>query len=70
MIHMISYVNLQTICFPGVQDKCFWSLDDLLQLDRPWYDQSARDNLSIDVRTFFVAGNMLLTDDDYTYCCL
>ena len=55
---------------PGVQDKCFWGLDDLLQLDRPWYDQSARENLSIDGRTFFVAGNMLLTDDDYTYCCL
>lgn len=55
---------------PMVSEKCFWSLDDLLNLSESYYDQRANDNLRLGDKTYFVAGDMLITDDDYTYCCL
>ena len=55
---------------PMVSEKCFWSLDDLLNLNESYYDQRANDNLRLGDKTYFVAGDMLITDDDYTYCCL
>lgn len=55
---------------PMVSENCFWSLDDLLNLDADYYDKNANDNLRIGEKSYFVAGDMLITDDDYTYCCL
>lgn len=51
---------------PKVVENYFYSLNDLLELDRPWWDQNANTYLTLSDKVFFVAGDALFTDDMYT----
>ena len=51
---------------PLVTSSYFYSLNDLLELDRPWWDQNANTYLTLSDKVFFVAGDALFTDDMYT----
>ena len=55
---------------PRATQSYYWSLEDRLLLDSPWWDQNALDNLSITDKTYFVAGDALITDDNHTYLIL
>lgn len=55
---------------PYATQNYYWSLDRDLLLDKPWWDQNAITNLSITDKTFFVAGDGIITDDDHTYLVL
>ncbi len=48
---------------PHVLNSYFYSLNDLLELDRPWWDQNANNYLTLSDKIFFVAGDALFTDD-------
>ncbi len=47
-------------------DNWFYSLNDLLELDRPWWDQSANSQLTLSDKVFYVAGDAIFADDLYT----
>ena len=49
-----------------VVDNWFYSLNDLLELDRPWWDQNACNQLTLSDKKFFVAGNAIFQDDSFT----
>lgn len=51
---------------PQVVESYFCSLNDLLELDRPWWDQNANTYLTLSDKVFFVAGDALFTDDMHT----
>ena len=51
---------------PQVVSNYFYSLNDLLELDRPWWDQNANTYLTLSDKIFFVAGDALFTDDMHT----
>lgn len=51
---------------PLVVENYFYSLNDLLELNRPWWDQNANTYLTLSDKVFFVAGDALFTDDMYT----
>lgn len=51
---------------PQVVSNYFYSLNDLLELDRPWWDQNANTYLTLSDKVFFVAGDALFTDDMHT----
>lgn len=51
---------------PMVVENYFYSLNDLLELDRPWWDQNANNYLTLSEKVFFVAGDALFSDDMYT----
>ncbi len=55
---------------PNATQNYYWSLEDKLNLDKDWWDQNAIENLSITDKTYFVAGDALITDDDHTYLIL
>ncbi|PKM63336.1 MAG: hypothetical protein CVU97_00760 [Firmicutes bacterium HGW-Firmicutes-21] len=55
---------------PNATKNYYWSLEKDLKLDRDWWDQNAIENLSITDKTYFVAGDALITDDDHTYLIL
>lgn len=55
---------------PNATANYYCSLQDDLKLGSSWWDQSAIENLSITDKTYFVAGDALLTDDDHTYLIL
>lgn len=48
---------------PQVLNSHFYSLNDLLELDRPWWDQNANNYLTLSDKIFFVAGDALFTDE-------
>lgn len=48
---------------PKVVENYFYSLNDLLELNRPWWDQNANNLLTLSDKVFFVAGNAIFTDD-------
>lgn len=43
---------------------------DILDLDKPYYDQNSRREFSIDNRLFLVTGDLLTMDNDATRCSL
>ena len=47
-------------------DNWFYSLNDLLDLNQPWWDQSTCNQLTLSDKKFFVAGNAIFQDDAYT----
>lgn len=51
---------------PQVVESYFYSLNDLLELDRPWWDQNANTYLTLSDKVFFVAGDALFSDDMHT----
>lgn len=51
---------------PQVVSNYFYSLNDLLELNRPWWDQNANAYLTLSDKVFFVAGDALFTDDMHT----
>ncbi len=51
---------------PHVVDNWFYSLNDLLDLNQPWWDQNACNQLTLSDKKFFVAGNAIFQDDNYT----
>jgi hypothetical protein len=55
---------------PNATQNYYWSLEKYLKLDSPWWDQNAIDNLTVTDKTYFVAGDALITDDDNTYLIL
>ncbi|HAN21686.1 MAG TPA: hypothetical protein DCP51_08470 [Clostridiales bacterium] len=55
---------------PNATSNYYKSLESDLKLNSPWWDQNAIDNLSITDKTYFVAGDALITDDDNTYLIL
>jgi len=55
---------------PHVTDNWFYSLNDLLELDRPWWDQNANNMLTLSDKIFYVAGDAIFADDLYTACVL
>lgn len=55
---------------PLVVENLFLSVNDLLELNRPWWDQNANNYLTLSDKVFFVAGDMLFTDDLYTACVI
>lgn len=55
---------------PKVLENHYLSLNDLLELDRPWWDQSANNYLTLSDKIFFVAGDAIFTDDLFTACVL
>ena len=46
-------------------DGVFWDLRNLLELNRPWWDQSIIHQLHLSDEVFFVTGDMILSDDLY-----
>ena len=53
---------------PHVTDNWFYSLNDLLELNRPWWDQNANNMLTLSDKIFYVAGDAIFADDLYTAC--
>lgn len=47
-------------------DNWFYSLNDLLDLNQPWWDQNACNQLTLSDKKFFVAGNAIFQDDSFT----
>jgi len=47
-------------------DSWFYSLNDLLELDRPWWDQNANQQLTLSDKVFYVAGDAIFADDLFT----
>ena len=66
--HVVSdaayFMTQQTI------DGYFHSLNHLLCLDQPWWDQSAINQLNLSDRVYLVAGDAIITDDMYTAAVL
>ena len=54
----------------SVTESFFWSVDDLLDLDKAWWNKEAMDSLSIAGKHYFLCGDALITDDDNTYLYL
>lgn len=54
----------------------FWCIDNLsdgnvtsyIDLSKSWWDSRFNENLSLLDKHFLVAGDLIITDDDYTYC--
>ena len=44
-------------------DNWFWSLNDLLDLNQPWWDQNAINQLTLSDKVFYVAGDAIFADD-------
>lgn len=53
-----------------ISDNIFWSVDDIVNLDDPWWDRSAIDALTFSDKHYFLCGDALITDDDNTYLTL
>ncbi len=53
-----------------ITEGYFYSLNDLLELNQPWWDQNVNFQLTLSDKIFFVAGNANYTDDFYTACVL
>ncbi|MDL2287325.1 extracellular solute-binding protein [Eubacteriales bacterium OttesenSCG-928-G02] len=41
-----------------------------LDLSKPWWDNRVTEAISINNKVFYAAGDILITDDEYTYCLL
>ncbi len=54
----------------SVTENLFWSVDDLLDLNKSWWDTVAMDSISIGDKHYFLCGDALITDDDNTYLYL
>ncbi|HAN20699.1 MAG TPA: hypothetical protein DCP51_03340 [Clostridiales bacterium] len=54
----------------SVTDNYYWSLDNIIDLDNPWWDQSSINSLTLNDKHYFVAGDALITDDDNIYLTL
>lgn len=54
----------------SVTENLYWSLDDILDLENEWWDQSSINSLTLSDNHYFVAGDALITDDDNIYCTL
>ncbi len=54
----------------SVSENLFWSLDDVIDYEYPWWDQEAIESISIAGRHYFLAGDCMITDDDNTYLYL
>jgi hypothetical protein len=44
-------------------DNWFWSLNDLLDLNQPWWDQNSINQLTLSDKVFYVAGDAIFADD-------
>lgn len=55
---------------PCVTENLYWSLDEHLDLENEWWDNSSINSLALSDKHFFVAGDALITDDDNTYLTL
>ena len=53
-----------------VTDNWYYSLNDWLELDRPWWDQNANSQLTLSDKVFFVAGDAIFGDDLMTAAVL
>ncbi|MBQ3004184.1 MAG: hypothetical protein IJB88_05805 [Clostridia bacterium] len=47
-------------------DNWFYTLNDILELDRPWWDQNANNMLTLSDKVFYVAGDAIFADDLFT----
>lgn len=48
---------------PAVTENIFYSLNDVLNLTKPWWDQNANEYLTLSDKIFFVTGDALFMDD-------
>ncbi len=53
-----------------ISDSIFMSVDDVINLDDPWWDKEAIDALTFSDSHYFLCGDALITDDDHTYLTL
>ncbi len=44
-------------------EEWFWSLNDLLDLNQPWWDKNAINQLTLSDKVFYVAGDAIFADD-------
>ncbi len=54
----------------GVTENFYWSLDTMMDLSFPWWDQKSIEALALSDKHYFLTGDALLTDDDNTYLTL
>ncbi len=54
----------------SVAENLFWSLDDIVNYDYPWWDKEAIESISIAGKHYFLSGDCMITDDDNTYLYL
>lgn len=61
-----------TVCtmLPYATENYFLPLNDVLHLENEWWDQNAIETLSVTDDIYFVAGDCMVTDDEYCYCML
>lgn len=55
---------------PTVTESMFYSLNDMLQLSQPYWDQNANEYLTLSDKIFFVTGDALFQDDLFTSAVL
>lgn len=55
---------------PSITENYFYSLNDWLDLSKPWWDQQANNYLTLSDKIFFVTGDAMYTDDLHTSCIL
>ena len=54
----------------GIPNNYYWSLNDYVDISKPWWDERAINALALGEKFYFLAGDALLTDDDNTYLTL
>ena len=54
----------------GISQGFYWSLDDVMNINHPWWDARAIDSLALGSKHYLLAGDAILTDDDNTYLTL
>ncbi|MBR5858738.1 MAG: extracellular solute-binding protein [Clostridia bacterium] len=54
----------------GIASRYYWSLDDVMNLNHPWWDKEAIEALALGERHYIIAGDAIITDDDNTYLTL
>lgn len=61
-----------TVCtmLPYATENYFLPLNDVLHLENEWWDQNAIETLAVTDDIYFVAGDCMVTDDEYCYCIL
>lgn len=54
----------------GIAQRYYWSLDDVVNINHPWWDEQAIESLALGERHYLLAGDAIITDDDNTYLTL
>lgn len=68
--------DYQLICdsvnklLPNAAKNRFLSLNDEVMLEQDYWDKNGIDNLRVDDSIYFLAGDAIICDDEYTYCVI